>query len=436
MSTPPGDETNFFVDFKQPDNPRLVPIEEKPSVRDSDIVQTETELRNQKATSSAFTSTTKEETEKTIEPLSEYTLKTTIETFRKEILINSEQETITLPGPKVSFPPLFNSIKTQFVKSASNSDEDWELSQSDKMAMPIRDVTRLIPEYDGKEKTLDSFIKKIDKLWTYIAEFDDNDRTQFLLVLQLKLVDKAAEAVQDNEFEDWEAVKTDLIEHITPHRNTEKSELKLCTIKQKFEEDVETYAKRIEDALDTLNRSFSQEDQNETIKKENDRKARKTFENGLNDSRLRNKAISRASNTLKEAVDYVIEQELRYSELKPTLSPNFCTYCKRPGHTLSECRTRKSPSDYRNAYDKNRNSHGENGKVEPNQTTPRANVICFKCNCHGHYANTCTVPTPSTYNANQGATRQFRSHDSPPKNDPQEMFAPDQVEIENISTKN
>lgn len=75
-------------------------------------------------------------------------------------------------------------------------------------------------------------------------------------------------------------------------------------------EDVETYAKRIEDALETLNRSFAQEHQNEIIKKENDWKARKTFEIGLLEANLRNKAIARGSNTLKEAVDYIIEQEL------------------------------------------------------------------------------------------------------------------------------
>lgn len=212
------------------------------------------------------------------------------------------------------------------------------------MAIPIRDITKLIPEYNGKEKGLDSFIKKIDRLWAHIADVPDNERTQFLLVLQLKLTEKAADAVQDNEFDNWDAVKADLIEHITPHRNTEKSELKLCA-----KEDVETYAKKIEEALDTLNRSFSQEDQNDTIKRENDRKARKAFENGLAEPSLRDKAIARGCNTLKEAVDYIIEQELRYSELKPTVAQDVCAYCKKPGHSISECLTlsRKSSNSPR-----------------------------------------------------------------------------------------
>lgn len=278
-----------------------------------------------------------QDTIKTHNLSTDFSLQISFKVFHKNIVLNHFDDSIQILNPVVPFLDLFTLLKSHFEPNNSNRDSlDWNLEQEEKMAMPIRDVTKLIPEYDGKEKALDSFIKKIDKLWNYIEEFEANDRTQFLLVLQLKLVDKAAEAVQDNNFDDWDSVKADLMEHITPHRNTEKSELKLCAIKQLPNEDVETYAKRIEDALDTLNRSFAPENQNEIIKKENDRKARKTFENGLLESNLRNKAIARGSNTLKEAVDYIIEQELRHSELKPVQSPSFCTYCKRNGHTLAK----------------------------------------------------------------------------------------------------
>lgn len=194
------------------------------------------------------------------------------------------------------------------------------------MAMPIRDITNLIPKYDGKEKLLNSFIKKIDRLWTYVTKLEETDRELFLLVLQIRLKGRASEAVQENAFEDWEVVKIDLINKITSYRSTEKSELKLGAIRQKHRETVEAYAKRIEKALETLNRSFAQKDQNKTIRKENDRKARKTFENGLIEPVLQDKAISRGSSTFKEAVDYVIEQELRYAELE--LLQNYRPYCK------------------------------------------------------------------------------------------------------------
>lgn len=83
------------------------------------------------------------------------------------------------------------------------------------MAMPIWDITNLIPKYDGKEKLLNSFIKKIDRLWTYVTKLEETDREQFLLVLQIRLKGRASEAVQENAFEDWEVVKIDLINKIT-----------------------------------------------------------------------------------------------------------------------------------------------------------------------------------------------------------------------------
>lgn len=71
------------------------------------------------------------------------------------------------------------------------------------------------------------------------------------------------------------------MDNINPQKNIEKAELKLATIKQASKEDVEKYAKRVEDLLDNLNKSFNFEPgNNDIIRRENDRKARKAFENG------------------------------------------------------------------------------------------------------------------------------------------------------------
>lgn len=100
-------------------------------------------------------------------------------------------------------------------------------------------------------------------------------------------------------------------EKINPQKNIEKAELKLTAIKQNTNEDVENYARRVEELLENLNKSFNTEENNEIIVKENDRKARKAFENGLLNNNLKSRAIARGNKTLREAVDYVIEQELR-----------------------------------------------------------------------------------------------------------------------------
>lgn len=293
-------------------------------------------------------------------------------------VVNESQKQILLSDPTLNLNELIDSIQNiinSLEKEKTPSEEEaynWEFKA--KMAMPIRDITKLIPEYDGAEKNLDIFVKKVNKLWQHIAEYEDHDKNQFMLVLQLKLTDKAAEAVQNNEFLEWDNVREELIEHITPHRNTEKSELKLSSIRQKSGEDIEAYAKRIQEALDTLNRSFPENEQNEVIKRENNRKARKSFENGLNDANLRSKAIAKGSADLKEAIDYIIEQELRFSELTPSRSL-FCSYCKKNNHTIDQCRLRNSNQN------KSQNTRG-------NQSNKKE-ISCFKCGKKGHYANEC-----------------------------------------------
>lgn len=295
-------------------------------------------------------------------------------------LRNELQRTYKQPIPKqenllLDKVPSESSRNNNLADESELSDLDWSLG-SLKFTMDARNWSKLIPDYDGGEDTLDAFIRKINMIWEHI---EVAERIQFLIVLQLKLTKKAADAVQDNQYETWPEVRQALIDHIIPYRNTEKSELKLLSLRQKFNEDVESFARRVESALDTLNRSFPQEEQNEVIRRENDRKARKAFENGLNNTLLRNKAIAKSGNTLRESVDYIIEQELRHSELKPMGNrPLVCGFCKLPGHAYENCRKRNNQN--RNQFNNNNNRRNYQDKKE---------IVCFKCGRKNHYANEC-----------------------------------------------
>lgn len=144
----------------------------------------------------------------------------------------------------------------------TDSLENWTVS--DMAEMTIKEVTDLIPIYRGEENSLNGFIKNIDRLWAHITGYADADRARFMLVLQLRLTEKAAEATKNADFESWNEVKIALKANINPQNNIEKAELKLAAIRQVVNEEVERYAGRVEELLDNCNvcknRSHNTED--------------------------------------------------------------------------------------------------------------------------------------------------------------------------------
>lgn len=283
----------------------------------------------------------------------------------------------------------------------NSSIDNWSISEMGDI--PIKDITDLMKEYKGDEKELNTFIKNIDRLWNYINGYVQADKDRFMLVLQLKMTEKAADATRDVAFDEWNVVKTALMDNINPQKNIEKAELKLSTIKQTANEDVEKYAKRVEDLLDNLNKSFNFEPgNNDIIKKEIDRKARKAFENGLYNGSLRDRAIARGNKTFRESVDYVIEQELRQTEFKSKdFDETYCSYCRTKTHNTHECRTRRSnnrpppqqPQQQQQQYQERRTEN---------------DVTCYRCNKKGHYANNCRsgINPKNSNNMNNDSPRQ------------------------------
>lgn len=406
-------------------------------------------------------------------------------------IVKSLSTVIPLKNPNTDIPDLDKIFRTTLGELAEDIEtpyrdihlrnpELWSLSQPTEMAIPIKDITDLIKEYKGESKDLNTYVRNIDHLWKHIENYEAADKARFMMFMKLKLVDKAAEAVKDTDFAEWDTVKQALKKNINPQKNIEKAELKLTTAKQKEKEDVEAFSKRIEELLENFNKSFNLEEDNEILKTENDRKARRAFENGLTNDDLKNKAIAKGAKTLKEAVDYIVEQELRQAELKPKekLNKIFCNYCKSDEHEIQDCKKRKEtnerrsdsyyqrsnefPRNYsrnseyfrtnnfprnndfqRNDYIRNDN-YRRDGEYARNNNYPRVEytrnnnnyvrdnvpntainktnyqnkeVTCYACNQKGHYANECKNKTTPRPNININNEQPSTSTEKQPTNE-------------------
>lgn len=86
---------------------------------------------------------------------------------------------------QINLTHLHEKIKERIArKNLNDSLSSCSLHSADMANIPIKDITDLIREYKGEEKDLNTFIKNVDKLWKRIENYEENDKTRFLLILQ------------------------------------------------------------------------------------------------------------------------------------------------------------------------------------------------------------------------------------------------------------
>lgn len=293
-------------------------------------------------------------------------------------------------------------VETPFIQVDTTKEPFCE---KERMAFTAAEISDLIKSYDGEERALNIYIKNMDTLWNLLGNVAA-DKNRFLIVAQMKLEKKAAEAISSiDNIDSWQKIKDALIAHIKPQHSIEKLELKLCTIKQYSNEKLEKYAERVQSLLNDLNDQYDLA-QNAVIKTENDRKARRAFVNGIYDSKLRDRAMAINSKSLKESIEYTIEQELRIEDANKFTKNLYCNHCKKTNHNERDCRFKKYGGD-RNGNKFNQNSSTrkyQNKQYSPPQHNRNDNsdwkqrVVCHKCNKKGHYANECRTDTSSRNN--------------------------------------
>lgn len=255
--------------------------------------------------------------------------------------------------------------------------------------IPIAELIALVQEYSGAQAELNGYLRATDRLWARAVDHSVNEKIRLAIAIQAKLKARAAEAIAEIETDDWPAIKTALIQKVRPNISTDLALLTLTKATQDEKETVTEFGHRILKLRDTLNLAYDPQLENATkafIIAENDKRARRTFEDGLRDKRLQNRVITANRVNLQATIDYAIEQEIRIGESVPRKPEVVCNYCQIRGHRESDCRKRFLSPD---------------GAPQERDDQPRRRVVtCFKCGRLGHYANECWSSDNDDYQQN------------------------------------
>lgn len=214
-------------------------------------------------------------------------------------------------------------------------------------------VLKLVPNFSGNSRDLHKFITACELIYSGLRE---QDRTQFLQLIKLKLDGKAYNLVKYKTLNTWDEFKKLIEREFTETRSIGHLQMELTCIRQGRNEDVKSFSTRLETLLHDLNEAcINSQDVGaaDTIKSLNSNIALKSFQEGLDPTI---KLIVKACrfDKLSDAINRAIEEELTVKHMskfsvtektQSSIKSAYCNYCKRTGHTKDTC-YRKPNSTY------------------------------------------------------------------------------------------
>lgn len=259
--------------------------------------------------------------------------------------------------------------------------------ENEEMPFSVEIALKMIPEFNGDRNQLHRFITCCDIVGASVTS--QVQTAQFLNVIKCKLTGTAYNVIKYRDFLDWASLKLELQNQYLERRTIAQLQRELLGNRQQPNEDIRTFANRLERLTADLNDACiasEGEEATHVIQNLNNKSCLKAFQEGLLEPV---KIIIKASRftTFNEAVESAVEEERIINQNK--LFSKFqtkndkkiikCFKCNKLGHIAENCRsnfTTSLPSYPR--------------RDEIKQEMPRKiNIICAYCKKPGHHISTC-----------------------------------------------
>lgn len=254
----------------------------------------------------------------------------------------------------------------------------------------LNELFSLIPEYDGDQILLNSFINSCD------TAFDLAEGTQAVLLtvhIKNKLRGRASQLINSRNLKTWEEIKLLLNTHFGDSRDLNSLIHDLNRLKQGNNENPLSFIHRINSHNAKLHSCISSQNLTPEQKQSQcvmiDNMCLDTLLTGLDNKIGSIVRASNPNNLVDAAIRIKRECQLNYLEAsrfsknstqvpKPKINPNknfnnfqnhkFCNYCKKAGHLIQECRLRQqNNSNQQNRY------NSQNSQNSSHQTNYNSN---------------------------------------------------------------
>lgn len=261
------------------------------------------------------------------------------------------------------------------------------------LTIKLTDLFSIIPEYDGDQILLNSFINSSE---TALSLADDLQLQLVLVHIKNKLRGKASQLINSRNITKWQEIKTLLTSHFGDSRDLNSLLYDLNRIKQNVNENPLSFVHRINSHNAKLHANINASNLNADQKTSQcslvDNMCLDTLLTGLGSGIGTIVRASNPKNLLEAALRIKRETQLSYFEntknSKPTHNKNFNqTFYPNKNHNNNNF-NRNSQGFNKNIYPNTNNNFSNNNNNFSNPNNSR-NQFCNYCKKPGHNINNC-----------------------------------------------
>lgn len=259
-------------------------------------------------------------------------------------------------------------------------------STSDIHSYSTSDLSKLIPEYDGNQTLLNNFLNACNEALQLASE---HQKRLIIIHIKNKLRGRASNLINSRHIEEFEDISTLLKAHFGDSRDITSLIHDLQLLKQLPNEKASSFAHRVQSHCDQLRGTILLQSQISTAQKQaqTDLIDNMTLDVLITGLEPKIGTIVRASNpnSIITATQRIVrEEQLLYyerSKVPDKYSSNFsqrrppnkpashsssnhtqlCRYCKKPGHSIDDCRKRQYNNSHRNSSNFHRSNNAYQG---------------------------------------------------------------------------